>query len=59
MTIMHFQEDVASRIGKILRKNKLERRNKTDVTEKLRREIKHLEQENRLKVNDIKRNSEQ
>jgi hypothetical protein len=53
MTIMHFQEDVASHIGKLLRKNTLGRRHKVDVIGKLRREIRHLEQENRLKVSDM------
>ncbi|PNF27194.1 hypothetical protein B7P43_G06489 [Cryptotermes secundus] len=46
------REDVASHIGKILtqNRNKRGRRNKPDVTGKLRREMRHLAQENRLKV---------
>lgn len=55
MAIMHFQEDVASHIGKILRQNRIKpgRRNQPDVTGKLRREMRHLAQENRLEVSDI------
>jgi hypothetical protein len=55
MTVMHFQEDVTSHIGKILRKNKnkLGRRHKPDVTGKLRREVRQLAEENRYKVNDL------
>jgi hypothetical protein len=44
MTIMHFQEK---------NKNKLGRGDKADVTGKLRREVRHLARENRLKVNDM------
>jgi hypothetical protein len=46
---------VASHIGRILRKdrNRLGLRHKADVTGKLRTEIRHSAQENRLKVNDM------
>jgi hypothetical protein len=57
ITIMHFQEeDVVSHIGKILKidRKKFGLRHKPDVTGKLRTELRHLAQENRLKVSDIK-----
>lgn len=46
---------MASHIGIILRKDKNRPvpRHKTDVTGKLRTKIRHLEHENRLKVNDM------
>jgi hypothetical protein len=56
MNLMHFQEeDVATHICRILSKDKhkLQLRHKVDVSGKLRTEIRHSAQENRLKVNDM------
>jgi hypothetical protein len=56
MVIIHLQEeDVASHISKILKKDKtkLGLRHKADVTGKLRTELKQLAQENRFRVSGM------
>jgi hypothetical protein len=54
MTIIHFQQDVAS-ISKILKKNKskFRMRKRADLTGKLQTEIRHLAQQNTFKDSDI------